>query len=103
MLRCVGLLLAACFMAATPAAADNFYQGKRITLVVGFNPGGGIDTAGRLIAKHLGRFIPGNPGITVQNMEGAGGVVAANAVNRAAAGSSLAPSRTRPPSSTLPR
>jgi tripartite-type tricarboxylate transporter receptor subunit TctC len=37
-LRTIGLLLAACIMAATPAAADDFYQGKRITLVVGFNP-----------------------------------------------------------------
>jgi len=83
-LRCVAFLFTACIIAVAPAAADDFYQGKRITLVVGFNPGGGIDTAGRLIAKHLGRFIPGNPGITVQNMEGAGGLVAANAVNRAA-------------------
>jgi hypothetical protein len=80
----IGLIFAAYVIAAAPAAAGDFYQGKRITLVVGFNPGGGIDTAGRLIAKHLGRFIPGNPGITVQNMEGAGGVVAANFVNRAA-------------------
>src|SRR5262249_10723973 len=70
---------------ARPASApEDFYQGKRITLVVGFNPGGGIDTAGRLIAKHLGRFIPGNPGITVQNMEGAAGVIAASYLNRAA-------------------
>src|SRR5262245_20476458 len=83
-LRRIALLLAACLMAAMPAAADDFYQGKRITLVVGFNPGGGIDTAGRLIAKHLPRFIAGHPGITVQNMEGAGGVVAANYLNRAA-------------------
>jgi tripartite-type tricarboxylate transporter receptor subunit TctC len=84
-IRCsIGLLLIACITASAPATADDFYQGKRITLVVGFNPGGGIDTAGRLIAKHLGRFIAGNPGITVQNMEGAGGVVAANYVNRAA-------------------
>ena len=67
---------------AQPARADDFYQGKRITLVVGFNPGGGIDTAGRLIAKHLGRFIPGNPGVTVQNMEGAGGLIAANYLAR---------------------
>jgi hypothetical protein len=79
----IGLSLAA-GIAGTPATADDFYQGKRITLVVGFNPGGGIDTAGRLIAKHLARFIPGNPGITVQNMEGAAGVIAANYVNRAA-------------------
>jgi len=83
-LRRIALLLAACLMAATPAAADDFYEGKRITLVVGFNPGGGIDTAGRLIAKHLPRFIAGHPGITVQNMEGAGGVVAANYLNRTA-------------------
>ena len=71
-------------LAPDAGAADDFYQGKRITLVVGFNPGGGIDTAGRLIAKHLGRFIPGNPGVTVQNMEGAAGVIAANYLNRAA-------------------
>ena len=61
----------------------NFYRGRSLSLVVGFNPGGGIDTAGRLIAKHLVRFIPGNPGVTVQNMEGAGGLVAANYLSRA--------------------
>ena len=80
----IGVALAASVTAAAPTKADDFYQGKRITLVVGFNPGGGIDTAGRLIAKHLGRFIAGNPGITVQNMEGAAGVIAANYLNRAA-------------------
>src|SRR5215467_5317105 len=81
-LLAIGLLALA---GASPASAQQqqFYQGKRITLVVGFNPGGGIDTAGRLIAKHLGRFIPGNPGVTVQNMEGAGGVIAANCRSRA--------------------
>jgi hypothetical protein len=82
-LLALGLLLLT-WSTATPAGAEDFYQGKRITLVVGFNPGGGIDTAGRLFAKHLGRFIPGNPGVTVQNMEGAAGVIAANYLNRAA-------------------
>src|SRR5262249_56342798 len=48
------------------------------------NPGGGIETGGRLIAKHRGRFIRGNPGIRVQNMEGAAGVIAASYLNRAA-------------------
>jgi hypothetical protein len=48
-------------LAATPAAADNFYQGKRITLVVGFNPGGGIDTAGRLIASTSAASFPATP------------------------------------------
>ena len=81
-LLAAGLALAA---SASTAPAEDFYQGKRITLVVGFNPGGGIDTAGRLIAKHLGRFIPGQPNIIVQNMEGAAGVVAANYIARAPA------------------
>lgn len=70
--------------ASSVVRADNFYQGKRITLVVGYNPGGGIDTAGRLMAKHLGRFIPGNPSTIVQNMEGGAGLIAANYVARAA-------------------
>jgi tripartite-type tricarboxylate transporter receptor subunit TctC len=79
------LSLLACGMDASRVAmADEFYQGKRITLVVGFNPGGGIDTAGRLMAKHLGRFIPGQPAVIVQNMEGGAGVIAANYLNRAA-------------------
>jgi tripartite-type tricarboxylate transporter receptor subunit TctC len=77
-------LVAVATVGGTNARADDFYLGKRITLIVGFNPGGGIDTAGRLIAKHLGRHIPGNPSVTVQNMEGAGGVIAANYLNRAA-------------------
>src|SRR5438445_190801 len=83
-LRSLGALLLALAASAGPGQAEDFYQGKRITLIVGFNPGGGIDTAGRLMAKHLGRFIPGNPGVTVQNMEGAGGLVAANYLNRTA-------------------
>jgi tripartite-type tricarboxylate transporter receptor subunit TctC len=66
------------------ASANDFYQGKRITLVVGYNPGGGIDTAGRLIAKHLGRFVPGQPAVIVQNMEGGAGLIATNYINRAA-------------------
>jgi Tripartite tricarboxylate transporter family receptor len=78
------LLVLALAASVGPGRAEDFYQGKRITLIVGFNPGGGIDTAGRLIAKHLGRFIAGNPGVTVQNMEGAGGLVAANYLNRTA-------------------
>jgi tripartite-type tricarboxylate transporter receptor subunit TctC len=66
---------------AAPAQdAAEFYRGKSISLVIGFNPGGGADTYARLVARHLGRHITGNPTVVVRNMQGAGSVVAANYV-----------------------
>ena len=56
---------------ATPAAAD-FYRGKTVNVLVGFSVGGGFDLYGRALARHLGRHIPGNPTVVVQNMPGAG-------------------------------
>jgi tripartite-type tricarboxylate transporter receptor subunit TctC len=67
------------------AAAADFYQGKTITLIVGFAPGGGVDSQARTIARHLVRFIPGQPAIVVQNMEGAAGALAANFLYQRAA------------------
>jgi hypothetical protein len=67
---------------AAPAPAADFYRSKTLTLIVGFAPGGGVDTTARLIARHLVRFIPGQPGIVVQNMEGAAGSIAANYLDR---------------------
>ncbi len=61
-----------------PAHAADFYRGKTITMIVGFAPGGGVDAQARTIARHLVRFIPGQPSVIVQNMEGAAGAVAAN-------------------------
>ena len=62
--------------AATPAlAADpvaQFYAGKQIDLIVGSSAGGGYDTYARLVARYLGRYIPGNPAVVPQNMPGAG-------------------------------
>jgi tripartite-type tricarboxylate transporter receptor subunit TctC len=55
-----------------------FYQGKRITIIIGTPPGNLYDLWGRLIAAHMGKHIPGNPDFVVQNMPGAGHVVAAN-------------------------
>lgn len=55
-----------------------FYRGKVVRIVVGFPPGGGADVYSRLIARHLGRFIPGNPTLAVTNMAGAGSIIAAN-------------------------
>jgi tripartite-type tricarboxylate transporter receptor subunit TctC len=56
----------------------DFYQGKKITLIVGYGPGGGYDLLARLLGRHIGRYIPGNPDIVVQNMPGAGSMAAAN-------------------------
>lgn len=58
--------------AAAPAGAAEFYAGKTISLVVGYSAGGGYDVYSRMIARHIGRHIPGNPNLIVQNMPGAG-------------------------------
>jgi tripartite-type tricarboxylate transporter receptor subunit TctC len=59
-------------------SAAPFYEGKTIRIIVGTAPGGGYDTYTRLIARHFGKHIPGNPTIIVDNMPGAGGLVSAN-------------------------
>jgi tripartite-type tricarboxylate transporter receptor subunit TctC len=70
--------------AASPAAkvdtkaVEAFYRGKTVRIIVGFAPGGGFDTYSRMIARHIGRFIPGTPTVIVENMEGASSRVAAN-------------------------
>ena len=58
--------------------AADFYQGKTLTVIVGFAPGGGVDTTARVVSGHLVRFIPGEPSLVVQNMEGAGSLKAVN-------------------------
>ncbi|HXV82730.1 MAG TPA: tripartite tricarboxylate transporter substrate-binding protein [Candidatus Binatia bacterium] len=70
--------------APSRSATDDFYKGKTIRIVVGFAAGGGFDTYSRVIGRHMGRFIPGNPSIIVENMTGAGSLVAANHVYRVA-------------------
>ena len=66
------------------ALAEDFYQDKTIRFVLGFSAGGGYDTYTRAIARHMGKHIPGNPTIVVENMTGAGSLIAANFVyNRA--------------------
>jgi tripartite-type tricarboxylate transporter receptor subunit TctC len=75
----VVLLTAVLAAPRAPAeTVEDFYRGKRLTITVGYGPGGGYDVFARLLARHLGRFIPGNPQIIVQNMPGAGSLVAAN-------------------------
>ena len=74
--------------AALPAHADeiaDFYKGRTVNIVVGSAPGGGYDTYARIVGRHIGRHIPGNPNVIVQNMPGAGQSLAANYVYSAAA------------------
>ena len=59
-------------------AAAPYYEGKTLRFLVGTSPGGGYDTYTRLVARHIGKFIPGNPTLLVDNMPGAGGLIAAN-------------------------
>jgi len=65
-------------------AQELFYKGKSIRLIVGLAPGGGYDLYSRVIARHMGKHIPGNPAIVVDNMTGAGSVIAANYMYKAA-------------------
>ena len=60
------------------------YKGKQINVIVGYGPGGGYDVYTRLLVRHMPRYIPGNPGMVVQNMPGAGSLRAANFVANAA-------------------
>jgi tripartite-type tricarboxylate transporter receptor subunit TctC len=60
------------------AADQPFYAGKTVNVIAGFAPGGTIDIRARLFGRHLSKYLPGNPSVVVQNMVGAGGLVAAN-------------------------
>jgi tripartite-type tricarboxylate transporter receptor subunit TctC len=74
------VILSAVLVAGAQIAhsAAPFYEGKTIRIIVGTSPGGGYDTYTRLIARHFSKYIPGNPTMIVENMPGAGGLVAAN-------------------------
>src|SRR5260221_12548608 len=86
---CCALLAASQAMAE---ALESFYKGRTVTMLVGTAPGGINDISARLVARHLGRFLPGNPSFVVQNNPGAGGLVNANRlfVNAEKDGSGLA-------------
>ena len=75
-----GVLAAAGSFAAAPAMAadDGFYKGKKLKMIVRSGAGGGYDFYGRLIARHIVKYISGKPQIIVVNLPGAGGIVAAN-------------------------
>jgi tripartite-type tricarboxylate transporter receptor subunit TctC len=75
------LILLIIVISLTPAYGQTpYYQGKTITIIVGYQAGDGYDIWARLLATHLGKHLPGNPSIIVQNMPGAGSMIAANHV-----------------------
>lgn len=79
------LVAAAGIGKASAAAADvgSFYRGNTLRIVVGYGAGGGFDVYARIVARHIGKHIPGKPSVMVENMPGAGGLVAANALYNA--------------------
>src|SRR5678816_3201018 len=73
----IGLIMV---MSTEVSAQTPYYQGKTINFVVGSGAGTAYDIYSRLLANHIGKHIPGNPGVIMQNMPAAGGIVAANYV-----------------------
>ena len=67
-----------------PAAADDFYKGKRLTILVNYAAGGPTDLEARVLAQHIGRHIPGQPTVIIQDMGGAGGLIGAKYVGEIA-------------------
>ncbi len=78
----VRLVIALAFVVSVSTAAlgDDFYEGKTFKIIVGYSPGGGFDAFSRVVGRHISKYIPGHPTIIVQNMPGAGSVLAANRV-----------------------
>jgi tripartite-type tricarboxylate transporter receptor subunit TctC len=78
------LALAVCMGIAAPSSADDFYKGKSIRLIVATTPGGGFDAYSRMLARHMGKYIPGNPTFVVENMPGAAFLIGTNYLYRQA-------------------
>ena len=78
MFQPVAAALLAMSSQASADPVEDFYRGKRVSLIIGYGTGGGYDTYARLLARFIGEHIPGNPAIIAQNMPGAGSRSAAN-------------------------
>ena len=83
---CLLIVIAAPSLAHAGEASNvaDFYRGKNVRVVVGFSAGGGFDTYARALARHMSRHIPGGPSVTVENMTGAGSLIAANHIFKVA-------------------
>jgi tripartite-type tricarboxylate transporter receptor subunit TctC len=78
------IIFAWCGASFAAVASEEFYRGKVIRIIVGFSAGGGFDTYARSLSRYMGKYIPGNPTIIVENMVGAGSLIAANHIYRVA-------------------
>jgi tripartite-type tricarboxylate transporter receptor subunit TctC len=78
------VVLALWILAGMAEAQSDYYQGKAIRIIVGFSPGGGYDALARMLSRHMGKYIPGHPTILVENMSGAGSLLAANHIYKIA-------------------
>jgi tripartite-type tricarboxylate transporter receptor subunit TctC len=84
-MRAAGLIVTALLAGVVPAAAQpQPFAGKQVSMIIGFGPGGGYDAWGRVVARHIGKHLPGNPSVVPQNMPGAGSYVAASHLYNAA-------------------
>jgi tripartite-type tricarboxylate transporter receptor subunit TctC len=85
----VGMLVGVSSVATAPAQSDkavrDFYQGKQLRFITGYSAGGLFDSATRIFARHVGKHIPGTPTLWVENMTGAGGLIATNFLANSAA------------------
>src|SRR5215475_15185836 len=72
-------LLTAC-TSAQAQPVESFFPGKTVNLIIGYPPAGANDTYARLVARHLGRYIPGNPSVVPRNAPGAGSLIAASRI-----------------------
>jgi tripartite-type tricarboxylate transporter receptor subunit TctC len=84
-LACLPAMLLALAGPVHAQPVEEFYRGKTVTILVGFTAGGGYDVYARLLGRHIGRHIPGNPAVVVQNMPGAGSLKATQYVHDVAA------------------
>src|SRR5260370_25037061 len=81
---CVGVALAVAPITTRAAGVEDFYKGKTVSLIIGYSVGGGYDLYGRLLARHMAKYIPGRPTIVPQNLTGASSLRAASFLYSAA-------------------
>src|SRR5256885_15416610 len=79
-MRVTAVFAAFLILLGSAARATDFYQGKQVTIVVGFTSAGTYDATARLFARHLGKYLPGKPTVIVRNMPGAGSLIATNSL-----------------------
>jgi tripartite-type tricarboxylate transporter receptor subunit TctC len=86
----IAVIFALTFIPGITFSAAPIYEGKTIRIIVGYSAGGGYDTYARVFSRHIGKHIPGNPNVIVENMTGAGSLISANYLYKVAKPDGLA-------------